>query len=104
MVRERFTHVQDSVMVVGYAVYRGDQVFESLAKRIEEPNLKVQFFLNIARPDGDMTKSEILVAKCKERFKSSHWPAGYRLPEVYGPSGIIVGRGLVHHSKRRSQF
>ncbi|QEG00165.1 Phospholipase D Active site motif protein [Stieleria maiorica] len=84
VVRELFTHAQDSVMVVGYAVYQGDKVFESLAKRMEDrPNLKVQFFLNIARPDGDKTKSEILVARFKNRFESTQWPAGCRLPEVY---------------------
>ncbi|MCD0458652.1 DISARM system phospholipase D-like protein DrmC [Roseiconus lacunae] len=90
VVRELFTHAQTSVMVVGYAVYQGDQVFESLAKRMEDrPDLKVQFFLNVARTDGDTTKSEILVARFKQRFQSTQWPAGCRLPEVfYDPRSV----------------
>ena len=58
VVRELFAHAQKSVLVVGYAVYQGQQVFESLAKRMEAiPELDVKFFLNIARPEGDSTSS-----------------------------------------------
>jgi phosphatidylserine/phosphatidylglycerophosphate/cardiolipin synthase-like enzyme len=84
VVRELFAHAQKSVLVVGYAVYQGQQVFESLAKRMEAiPELDVKFFLNIARPEGDSTSSEILVARFKQRFKDKQWPVGYRLPEVF---------------------
>ena len=70
--------------MVGYAVYQGQRVFASLAKRMEElPNLEVQFFLNISRPDRDTTAPEILVSRFTQRFKDSQWPSGYRLPEVY---------------------
>jgi len=84
VVRELFAHAKHSVMVVGYAVYQGQQVFESLAKRMAElPDLDVQFFLNISRPDGDKTEAKILVARFKQRFMEQQWPAGLRLPEVY---------------------
>ena len=84
VVRELFAHAERSVPVVGYAVYQGQQVFESLAKRMEEsPDLDVRFFLNINRPDSDDTKSKDLVARFKQRFKDKQWPAGHRLPEVY---------------------
>ncbi|MFN9295812.1 MAG: phospholipase, partial [Planctomyces sp.] len=44
VVRELFAHAQKSVLVVGYAVYQGQQVFESLAKRMEAiPELDVKF-------------------------------------------------------------
>lgn len=84
VVRELFAHAQKSVLVVGYAVYQGQQVFEALAQRMEAlPELDVKFFLNIARPDGDSTASEILVARFKQRFKDKQWPLGCRLPEVF---------------------
>jgi phosphatidylserine/phosphatidylglycerophosphate/cardiolipin synthase-like enzyme len=84
VVRELFAHAKKSVLIVGYAVYQGQQVFQALANRMEElPGLDVQFFLNISRPDGDKTASEFLVARFKQRFKGSQWPAGCRLPEVY---------------------
>ncbi|MDF1843526.1 MAG: DISARM system phospholipase D-like protein DrmC [Rubripirellula sp.] len=84
VVREMFTHAKKSVTVIGYAVYQGQQVFEALAKRMEEdPDLNVRFFLDIARSNQDTTSSEILVSKYAHRFKSKQWPTGSRLPEVY---------------------
>jgi phosphatidylserine/phosphatidylglycerophosphate/cardiolipin synthase-like enzyme len=84
VVRELFAHAEKSVLVVGYAVYQGQRVFESLARRMEElPDLDVQFFLNIPRPDHDKTPSEILVTRFAQRFRDSQWPSGCRLPEVY---------------------
>lgn len=84
VVRELFAHAQKSVLVVGYAVYQGKRVFEALAKRMEElPDLDVQFCLNISRPDGDTTPSQILVSRFAQRFKDSQWPSNCRLPVVY---------------------
>jgi len=84
VVREMFKHASKSVLVVGYAVFQGQQVFEALAKRMEShPDLDVKFFLNIARPDGDRNKSTVLVSRFMQRFKSKQWPANCRLPEIY---------------------
>jgi hypothetical protein len=69
---------------IGYAVYQGQKVFEALAHRMDsKPELQVELFLNISRGDGDTTKSEILVSRYVERFKSHQWPKGSRLPTVY---------------------
>jgi phosphatidylserine/phosphatidylglycerophosphate/cardiolipin synthase-like enzyme len=84
VVRELFAHAQHSVLVVGYAVYQGQRVFEALARRMEEiTELDVRLFLNISRPDRDTTASEILISRFAQRFKVSQWPSGCRLPEVY---------------------
>ena len=84
VVRELFARAEKSVLVVGYAVYQGQRVFQALAQRMEElPELKVKLFLNISRPDGDTTSSEILVSRFVQRFKNSQWPPDSRLPEVY---------------------
>lgn len=84
VVRELFAHAKKSVLVVGYAVYQGQQVFESLANRMKMvPDLDVKFFLNISRPDGDTTASEILISRFKQRFKEKQWPIGCHLPEVF---------------------
>ncbi len=84
VVREMFAHAKQSVTVIGYAVYQGQKVFEALARRMDsKPELQVALFLNISRGDGDTTKSEILVSRYVERFKSNQWPKGSRLPIVY---------------------
>jgi phosphatidylserine/phosphatidylglycerophosphate/cardiolipin synthase-like enzyme len=84
VVREMFAHAKQSVTVIGYAVYQGQKVFEALAHRMDsKPDLQVELFLNISRGDGDSTKSEILVSRYVERFKSHQWPKGSRLPIVY---------------------
>ncbi len=84
VVRELFSHAANSVIVVGYAIYQGQMVFEALAKRMNElPGLDVEFFLNVPRPDRDTTKSEILVSRFVERFKTAQWPKDSRLPKVY---------------------
>ena len=85
-------------MVVGYAVYQGQRVFQALADRMHElPNLDVGLFLNIARDYRDKTPSEILVSRFKHRFVNSQWPTGSRLPKVYYDQ-----RSLVEDTTERS--
>ena len=84
VVREMFAHAKQSVTVIGYAVYQGQKVFEALAHRMDsKPELQVELFLNISGGDADTTKSEILVSRYVERFKSHQWPKGSRIPIVY---------------------
>ena len=90
VVRELFAHAKKSVLVVGYAVYQGQSVFEALAHRMEQiPDLDVRFFLEIARPDKDTTSSEILVSRFAQRFRETQWPKSCRLPTVfYDPRSV----------------
>lgn len=84
VVREMFKHAAKSVLVVGYAVYQGQRVFEALAERMEQnPTLGVRLFLNVARGDRETTKKEVVLTRFSRRFKESQWPAGARLPMVY---------------------
>jgi len=74
-------------------------VFEALAKRMDEiPELDVEFFLNIPRPDLDSTKSEILVSKFVERFRTTQWPKGSRLPKVYYDPRSVADEGRIRSS------
>jgi len=84
VVRELFAHAERSVLVVGYAVYQGQKVFESLAARMQErPDLNVRFYLNVPRPDHDDTPSNILIDRFERNFKDTQWPGDSRVPEVY---------------------
>jgi len=99
VVRELFAHANTSVMVVGYAVYQGQMVFEALALRMDEvPGLDVEFFLNIPRPDRDTTRSDILVSRFIERFKTTQWPKGSRLPKVYYDPRSVADEGRIRSS------
>jgi len=99
VVRELFTHAKVSVLLVGYAVYQGQHVFETLANRMEAvPDLDVKFFLNISRPDGDTTASEILISRFKQGFKEKQWPVGCRLPEVYFDPRSVADDGPIRSS------
>ncbi len=98
VVREMFANAKKSVLVVGYAVYQGQQVFRALAERMDElPSLNVRMFLDIQRPIGDSTVSDIVIRRFLNRFKTQEWPAGKRLPDLfYDP------RSLQIDSKQRS--
>ena len=99
VVRELFAHAERSVLVVGYAVYQGQSVFESLARRMEQnPELEVRLFLDIARPYQDSTASAILVSRFARRFRDTQWPAGLPLPEVYYDPRSVDDNGLVRSS------
>lgn len=84
VVRELFARAERSVLIVGYAVHQGLRVFEALASRMEEKlDLEVEMFLDIPRPNGDVSPAAVLVSRFAQRFRGSQWPQGYRLPRVY---------------------
>lgn len=93
VVRELFLRAERSVLVAGYAVYQGREVFKALADRMEErPDLRVEMFLDIQRAHGDTTVAGDLVRRFAQRFKTREWP-GTRLPEVfYDPRSLEMDR------------
>ncbi len=98
VVRDLFAYAEHSVLLAGYAVYQGQQVFRALADRMHErPELRVRMFLDISRGQGDTTVASDLVRRFAERFKTRQWPSGRRLPEVfYDP------RSLELHAEKRA--
>lgn len=94
VVREMFAHAERSVLVVGYAVYQGQQVFRALADRmVERPDLDVRLFLDIKRGPGDTTASDQLVRRFARDFRTKMWPADRPLPAVfYDPRSLRLER------------
>lgn len=90
VVRDLFASANTSVIVVGYAVYQGQQVFKALAERMaSHPALDVQLFLDVQRPPGDTSAMDELVRRFVARFKSSQWPLDGALPRVhYDPRSL----------------
>jgi phosphatidylserine/phosphatidylglycerophosphate/cardiolipin synthase-like enzyme len=84
VVQDLFRSAERSVLVAGYELYQTERVFRVLAERMaERPDLDVRMFLNVKRPQGDSSAEGELVAGFRHRFRTEHWPAERRLPEIY---------------------
>jgi phosphatidylserine/phosphatidylglycerophosphate/cardiolipin synthase-like enzyme len=82
-VRKLIDSATDQVLIVGYAVYQGKQVFKRLATRMDElPELRVTLCLDIARKQSDTSLSEVIVRRFAQDFRERQWP-GTRLPDVF---------------------
>jgi phosphatidylserine/phosphatidylglycerophosphate/cardiolipin synthase-like enzyme len=99
VVRELFTSATESVLVAGYAVYQGREVFRSLSENMaEKPALKVALYLDVQRPHADTSSNVEVLAHFVRRFREQEW-LGKRLPEVfYDP------RSLNLDAKKRSSL
>jgi phosphatidylserine/phosphatidylglycerophosphate/cardiolipin synthase-like enzyme len=84
VVQSLFAAAEQSVDVVGYAIFQGREVFRILADRMHEvPELQVRMFLNVVRPTGDTSAPREIVRRFARRFVDRDWPAGKRLPDLY---------------------
>jgi hypothetical protein len=83
VVRELFGRAETDVLVAGFAIYQGREVFKRLAERMSErPCLRVRFFLDVHREPGDTLLAEEVLRRFALKFQTHEWPGG-RLPEVY---------------------
>lgn len=84
VVRQMFLNAKRSVSVCGFAVYQGRDIFADLANRMQgDSELSVRMYLNIDRPHGDSTRSDVLLARFQTRFRETQWPDSVRLPSIY---------------------
>lgn len=102
VVRELFAKAKTSVVVAGFAVYQGREVFSALADNMKlNPSLEVSFYLNIQRAYGDTSASDQIVRQFADKFKNRDWP-GTRMPRVfYDPRSVALtkGKNAVLHAK-----
>jgi hypothetical protein len=101
--RGMFANVRQSVLVAGYAVYQGKQIFKELADRMAaSPELRVRMFLNITRNYQDGRSGGELQSLFARAFLENDWP-GHRVPEVfYDPRGLST-KGRALREVRRSR-
>ena len=92
VVRELFQNANKSVLIAGYAVYQGKQIFAVLARRMEEiPGLTVRMYLDVQRHPTDTSLASEVVGRFAQHFKSKEWP-GKRIPEIYfDPRSLEMG-------------
>lgn len=91
---------QQEILLVGYAVYGGERIFEPLAERMRvNTELKVTFCLDIARKIGDTSLDSEVVRRFAHEFRHKHWPWP-ELPELfYDPRALSLsgeGRASLH--------
>jgi phosphatidylserine/phosphatidylglycerophosphate/cardiolipin synthase-like enzyme len=83
VVRDLFGAAEADVLVAGFAVYQGRQVFKRLAERMaERPGLRVRLFLDVHRRPGDTAAEGDVLRDFAHWFRAREWP-GERLPEMY---------------------
>lgn len=73
--RSLFEEATSEVLLVGYVVRNGEQLFAPLAKRMSVlPSLKVTFCLDIPRLYTDTSLSSEIVHRFTQDFRTKHWP------------------------------
>jgi phosphatidylserine/phosphatidylglycerophosphate/cardiolipin synthase-like enzyme len=94
VLRELFASAERRVLIVGFAVHQGREVFAVLAKRMQEvPDLIVRLCLDVRRAAGDMTRNDALLRRFADRFVRQDWP-GPRLPDLfYDPRSLAADEG-----------
>ena len=84
VVRQMFLNATESIFLCGFAVYQGKEIFAALANRMQTaPAMIVRMCLNIERPHGDQSPSDLLIARFQKRFRETQWPDNVGLPEVF---------------------
>ncbi len=94
VLRQLFASAERRVLIVGFAVHQGREIFAVLAERMQRlPDLAVRVCLDIRRNPGDTTRSDALLRRFAEHFLRLEWP-GPRPPEVfYDPRSLSNSDG-----------
>lgn len=99
VLHDLFTQAKTEVLVVGYAVYQGNNVFKYLANQMNLfPDLKVTLCLDIRRNYDEPTPAEEILRRFAADFLTYHWPWD-KLPNLY-----YDPRSLATDMNRRSSL
>ena len=97
VVRQLFAEARSNLLVVGYAVHQGRDVFGTLAARLAGPDPPtLTLCLDVRRAPGDAAAEEEVVARFAGRFLREQWPDGIRPPPIfYDPRSLATGGAVV---------
>ena len=102
VVRGLFDRAERNVLLAGFAIYNGREIFDRLAANMDRnPGLDVKMFLNISRSPGDGRTEREIVTDFRRRFMEEHWP-GQRPPELFhDPRALSIdpAKRAVLHAK-----
>ena len=84
VVADLFRRAESSVVIAGYAIHQGRQIFSDLAARMQDlAALNVRLYLNLTPKPGDTRDDSERISKSASEFVERHWPSNHRLPEIY---------------------
>lgn len=94
ILRQLFASAERRVLIVGFAIHQGREIFAVLAERMRQlPDLAVRMCVEVRRSAGDTTRADALLKRFAERFVGQEWP-GPRLPDAfYDPRSLAEGDG-----------
>jgi phosphatidylserine/phosphatidylglycerophosphate/cardiolipin synthase-like enzyme len=82
--------VKESLLIVGYAVHQGTQIFKSLAGRMaSDPDLEVTLCIDIPRRYGDTSLASEIVRRYAFDFRKRNWPWGKSPKLFYDPRSLL---------------
>lgn len=95
-----FSQARSRVLVAGFVVHGGREVFAALAARMAAtPELDVRLCLNVAPLPGAPHDERAAVAAFRARFLAAEWPGG-RVPTLYYDPRTFAAdaatRGVLH--------
>jgi phosphatidylserine/phosphatidylglycerophosphate/cardiolipin synthase-like enzyme len=90
--QELFSRAESEVLLVGYAVHGGEEVFRRLAERMRElPDLSVWMCLDIPRVMGDTSHPNEIVRRFVASFYERQWPWTMRPAIYYDARALSTG-------------
>ena len=100
LVRQLFKSAERTVIVSGYVVYDGENIFDELAARISlHPLMECWLCLNIRRNAGDDRADDAIVREFAGRFFRQDWPWSPRPRLFYDPRALAkesAERAVLH--------
>lgn len=81
--RQLFVDAKRRVLVVGFAIHQGQDIFRTLACRLDaDKSLDVTLCIGVHRGPGNTSLSDQIVRSFATNFVENEWP-GTRLPKVF---------------------
>ena len=90
--RQLFSEAKEKVLVVGFAIHQGRDIFQTLASRLDaDQSMEVTLCVDVHRAPGNTSLSSQIVRRFAANFVGNEWP-GTRLPRLfYDPRSLQVG-------------
>ena len=90
--RQLFSEAKERVLVVGFAIHQGRDIFQTLACRLDaNQSLEVILCIDVSRAPGNTSLSSQIIRGFAANFAKNEWP-GTCLPKLfYDPRSLQIG-------------